>query len=80
LFQFAHDIFTDISLDQDGNLVVVGTFGNNTSAGPDIAVAKYDSDGNEFWTDEFESEELHEAIRAKRLMLKMTFVPMIWLP
>lgn len=54
LFQVAHDIFSDIDLDLNGNVVVAGTFGNNTSAGPNIAIAKYDPDGNEIWTEEFD--------------------------
>jgi uncharacterized delta-60 repeat protein len=47
--QFAHDRATDIIVDGNGDIIVVGVFGGNTAAGLDIAVAKYDVEGNQLW-------------------------------
>ena len=50
-FQFAVDQFVQLAFDQAGNIVLLGTFGRNTAKGSDIAIAKYDREGNELWTE-----------------------------
>ncbi len=48
--QTSHDWFTSIVIDGDGNAVAAGSFGNNTTIGPDIAITKIDVAGAATWT------------------------------
>jgi len=53
-FSSAADNFADVKIDQNGDIIVAGTFGFNTAAGPDVALSKYDADGNLIWSQEFD--------------------------
>jgi len=48
--QVSHDGARDLIVDESGDVIVMGYLGFNTSAGVDVVVRKYDSDGGMIWS------------------------------